>query len=90
MEIPILLGASPKTANPVEWIPIRFDSWLVKVEGLVDSRLTLHFNQPFAEIIDLSKMNREAFHGPCLVRAEFVKRGTEKNISIFAEEHHGD
>ncbi len=86
MRIPILLGANPKTANPSAWIPVRFDSWLVKVEGLVDSRLVLHFNQPFAKIIDLTKMNREAFHGPCQVKVEFIERGIEKSITVFAVE----
>jgi hypothetical protein len=89
MEIPILLGASPKTANPVEWIPIRFDRWGVRVEGLVDSIITLHSNTPF-NYIDISKLDGEVLNGPVLVRAKFVKRGTEANISIFAKEHHGD
>ena len=52
MEIPILLGSRPKTANPVEWIPIRFDRWVVRVEGLVDSQLTLCSNS--SDFIDIS------------------------------------
>ena len=90
MRIPILLGANPRIADPSVWVPIRFDSWLVKVEGLIDSKLTLHFNQPFAEIIDLSKMNGEAFHGPCQVRIQFDERGTEKAITVFAVRHDGN
>ena len=88
MEIPILLGANPQMSNPNTWIPIRFDDWLVKVEGLIDSKLSLHFNQPFAEIIDLSKLNGEVFNGPCQVRVEFKERGNEKAITVFAVEHH--
>ena len=86
MEIPILLGANPEKANPNIWVPIRFDRWSVRVEGLVDSDLILYFNQPFAEIINLSKMNGEAFHGPCEVRVEFKNRGTERTITVFAVE----
>jgi len=86
MKIPILLGANPEISNPIEWIPIRFDRWTVRVEGLVDSEITLHFNQPFAKIIDLSKMNGEAFHGPIQVRVEFRNRGTERTITVFAME----
>ena len=90
MEIPILLGANPKTANPVEWIPVRFDRWVARVEGLKDSGIVLYSSDPDAETILTLSLNGQVFYGPCLVRAEFVKRGTEKNISIFAKEHHGD
>ena len=92
MEIPILLGANPKIANPVEWIPIRFDRWTVRVEGLVDSSLILHLyrqdttNLPLS-YIDKSKLNGEIFNGPIQVRVEFKERGTEKSITIFAVEH---
>ncbi|KKN23043.1 hypothetical protein LCGC14_0908860 [marine sediment metagenome] len=87
MEIPILLGASPKTANPVEWIPIRFDRWQVRVEGLIDSKLTLHSNKPTVEEVTLSSINGAIYQGPCRVRVEFNERGTEKAISVFAKEH---
>jgi hypothetical protein len=65
MEIPILLGANPKTANPVEWVPIRFDRWQVRVVGLEDSKLVLYSNlpTPFREDI----LNGRVY-GPCHVR----------------------
>ncbi len=85
MEIPILLGASPKTANPVEWIPIRFDRWQVRVEGLVDSELILHSTLP--SFTSISIPNGQVFNKPCLVRVELAKRGTEKSISVFVKEH---
>ena len=92
MEIPILLGANPKIANPVEWIPIRFGRWLVRVEGLENSELVLHSNGPFKNKvrITLPTMNGAVYMGPCQVRAEFVKRGMERAVSIFAKEHHAD
>ncbi|KKM92514.1 hypothetical protein LCGC14_1217710 [marine sediment metagenome] len=92
MEIPILLGANPKIANPVEWIPIRFGRWFVRVEGLENSELALHSNGPFKNKvrITLPAMNGAVYMGPCQVRAEFVKRGTERAVSIFAEEHHAN
>ncbi|KKL04527.1 hypothetical protein LCGC14_2615160 [marine sediment metagenome] len=89
MEIPILLGANPKTANPVEWIPVRFDRWFVRVEGLVDSELTLCSNEP--SFTDISILNGQVFNGQCLVRVRFDKRGTEKAITVFVveeKEHH--
>lgn len=92
MEIPILLGACPKTANPVAWIPIRFDRWSVRVEGLVDSSLILHrylqdtSNLPLSHI-GIVKLNGEIFNGSMRVRVEFEKRGTENFISVFAVEH---
>lgn len=94
MEIPILLGANPKTANPSVWVPVRFDRWQVRVEGLIDSELVLHPNFPTSAgeftngslILTLS-LNGEVFYGPCRVMTEFKKRGTEKNISVFAVEH---
>ena len=90
MEIPILLGANPKTANPVEWFPIRFERWAVRVEGLVNSKLTLHSNGSIIEYIELAKLNGEVFDGPCQVRVEFMRRGTEKSISVFVKEYHGN
>ncbi len=90
MEIPILLGARPKTANPVEWIPIRFNEWVSRVEGLENSKLVLYSKDPDTKVTLTLSLNGQVFYGPCLVRAEFVKRGTERNISIFAEEHHAD
>ena len=87
MEIPILLGASPKTANPVEWIPIRFNAWTPRVEHLVDSEVLLHSTEiGKVNVILTASLNGKVFYGPCLVRAEFVKRGMEKAVSIFAEE----
>lgn len=90
MEIPILLGANPKTANPVEWVPIRFDRWVARVEGLEDSGIVLYSSDPNTEITYTLSLNGQVFYGPCLVRAEFVKRGTERAVSIFAKEHHVD
>jgi hypothetical protein len=91
MEIPILLGANPKTANPVEWIPVRFNAWVPRVEKLVDSEILLFSNEPGkVNVVLTASLNGKVIYGPCLVRAEFVKRGTEKNISIFAKEHHVD
>ena len=84
MEIPILLGASPKTANPVEWIPIRFDRWQGKVDGLVDSELALHSNEP--SFTNISIPNGQVFDGPCEVRIELLRRGTERVISVFVKE----
>jgi len=86
MEIPILLGANPKTANPSTWIPIRFDRWQVRVEGLVDSKLTLYSNEPNKGPVNIRR-NGEVLMGPCQVRVGFEYRGTEKVISVFAVEH---
>ena len=86
METPILLGANPETSNPVEWIPIRFDRWTVRVEGLVDSELTLHSTCIGKVNVILTASLNGKVYGPCLVRAEFVKRGTERTITVFAVE----
>jgi len=91
VEIPILLGANPETANPDAWIPVRFDRWLFRSEGLVDSEVFLSSNEPGKVNVILSaSLNGKVIYGPCLVKAEFVKRGTENSISIFAKEHHGN
>ena len=82
METPILLGANPETSRPDIWIPIRFNRWAVKVEGLVDSEITLCSNS--SGFIDISVPNGQVFNGPCQVRVEFMKRGTEKAISVLA------
>ena len=86
MEIPILLGASPKTANQEEvWVPVRLHCWKVRTENLVDSELILCSNLPvpFREEI----LNGRVY-GPCQVRIEFKKRGTERAVSVFAKEYH--
>ena len=85
MSVPILLGANPKTAKPSVWIPIRFSKWAVRVEGLVDSQLVvaLHSDWPIKEGICLPS-NGEVYKGPCQVKVEFMKRGTERTISVFA------
>ena len=92
MEIPILLGARPTTVKQVAWVPIRFDRWIVRVGGLIDSELILHSNGPVKNKVRiiLPTMNGAIYKGPCQVRVEFKKRGTERAISIFAKEHHGD
>ena len=87
MEIPILLGANPKTANPVEWIPIRFDRWAIVMYDVVDSECILHFDSPSIFPFNLLSLNGKVFDGPCQVRVEFVRRGTEKSISVFVKEH---
>ena len=87
METPILLGANPKTSNPVEWIPVRFDRWQVRVEGLVDSSLILCYNQSGNGEVFEDKLSELAlWQGPCRVRVEFKERGTEKAISVFVKE----
>ncbi len=91
MEIPILLGANPKTANPVEWIPVRFNSWIPRVEGLIDSEVSLRSSEPGkVDVVLTANSDGKVIYGPCLVRAGFTKRGTERAVSIFAEEHHGN
>ena len=90
MEVPILLGARPTTANPVEWIPVRFDRWITRIVDLKDSGLVLYSKDPDTKVTLTLSLNGQVFYGPCLVRAEFVKRGTERAVSIFAEEHHAD
>ena len=87
MEIPILLGANPKTANPSVWIPVRFDRWVIRTENLVDSEVLLLSNKPGkVNVVLTASLNGKAIYGPCLVRVKFAKRGTEKAVSIFAEE----
>jgi len=89
LEIPILLGSRPSIANPGIWVPIRFDRWFVRVEGLVDSKLTLHSNGPVKNKVKiiLPTMNGAIYMGPCQVRVEFKERGTERNVSVFVVEH---
>ncbi len=84
MSVPILLGANPKTAKSSAWIPIRFNRWAVRVEGLVDSEITLHSNGSVPEKVELAKLNGQVFDGPKQVRVEFMRRGTERTISVFA------
>ena len=87
MEIPILLGSRPITASQEKvWIPIRFSCWRVRTENLVDSELVLCSNlpTPFRENISNGRV-----YGPCQVRIEFRRRGTEKMLSVFAKEYHG-
>ena len=88
MEIPILLGANPKIADPSVWIPIRFDCWTVRVEGLVDSEITLYANGPFKNSVEITlpTINGAIYKGPCQVKVGFMERGTEKTISVFAVE----
>lgn len=81
MDIPILLGANPKTANPGVLIPIRFEKWQVRVEGLIDSKLTLH-----SDLSGAITLNGGIYSGPCKVIMRFDERGTEKSISAFAVE----
>ena len=88
MEIPILLGANPKIANPSVLVPIRFDRWVARVVGLEDSRLVLYSSDPDTKVTLTLSLNGQVFYGPCQVRVEFVKKGTEKNVSVFAKEHH--
>ena len=86
MEIPILLGARPISANQEKvWVPVRFNCWKIRTENLVDSELILcsNFPTPFREEI----LNGRVY-GPCHVRIEFKKRGTERAVSVFAEEYH--
>ena len=86
LRIPLLLGANPRVANPGVWIPIEFDRWQVRVEGLDDSELTFcsswsgNRKFPFNE----ATFNGAIFNGPCKVKIEIKKRGTEKSISVFA------
>jgi len=90
LEIPILLGSRPSIANPGIWVPIRFDRWSVRVVGLENSKLVLYSNGPFKNKVKiiLPTMNGATYNGPCQVRVEFKKRGTERNVSVFAKEHH--
>ncbi len=86
METPILLGSRPITASQEKvWVPIRFNRWKVRTENLVDSELVLcsMLPVPFKEEI----LNGRVY-GPCQVRIEFKKRGTERAVSVFAEEYH--
>ncbi len=82
MEIPLLLAVNPRVANPSVWIPIEFDRWQVRVEGLVDSRLILCPDE--LSFTDISVPDGQVFNGPCKVKIEIKKRGTEKSISVFA------
>ena len=86
MEIPILLGAKPQTSNPSIWVPIRFDRWVARVVGLEDSGLVLYSKDPDTKVTLTLSLNGQVFYGPCQVRVEFVKKGTEKNVSVFAKE----
>ena len=88
MEIPILLGSRPSIANPGIWVPIRFDRWVARVVGLEDSGLVLYSSDPDTKVTLTLSLNGQVFYGPCQVRAEFMERGTEKSITVFAKEHH--
>ena len=82
MEIPLLLAVNPRVANPSVWVPVGFDHWQVRVEGLDDSELILHSNE--SSFTDISISNGQVFDGPIQVKVKIEKRGTEKTISVFA------
>ncbi len=88
MEIPILLGANPRTANSSAWVPVRFDKWAIVMCDVVDSEFILHSDSSSIFPFNLLSLNGKVFDGPCQVRVEFVRRGTEKAISVFVKEHH--
>lgn len=89
MRTPILLGANPKSAKSSAWVPVRYDNWELVVEGRQDSILALYCQVPDSgdETIHTINGNGELKSiGPSIVRVEMKERGTEKAISVFAEE----
>lgn len=88
MRTPLLLGANPRIAKTSAWVPVRFDNWKVVVEGLIDTVLDLHHHDPevSTEFVKQGPVNGEVIPGPCNVRVLIKKPGTERIISVFAEE----
>ncbi len=93
MRTPILLGANPRIAKASAWVPVRFDNWKLVAEGLVDSKLALRHQIPESgeeTVIRNGLANGgfsiPKFHGPAIIKVEIEEKGTEKNISVFAEE----
>ncbi len=93
MRTPILLGANPRIAKTSAWVPVRFDNWRLVAEGLVDSKLALRHQVPEsgAETVIRNGLANgglaiKEFHGSAIVKIEIEEKGTEKTISVFAEE----
>ena len=80
----LLVGAVPQRCTQGPIVRLLPGQWVLRVEGLRDS--TLRFNaQDHAGDTSLVDGTRIGVLIPCDFQVEFVKRGTEPFINVFAE-----
>lgn len=83
--VPILVGANPRHAKQFSGVVnLGRGRWRIVVENLTNTRLVVHHDSPstsaeygLAEIV---------LPGLCAVWVEFVARGNEDAINVFAAE----
>ena len=84
--LPILVGSKPETAlqDFSSEVTLGEGKWRVVSEGVVTSQLLLHCTQ-LSEPVPIRDGQSFHFNGPAVVSAQYVERGKEHYISVFAE-----
>lgn len=82
MRVALLVGAHPKRCSEGPIVRLLSGTHRFCVEGMLDSKLEIHRDGAFhSEVSDGEKIE-----GPCKAQIYFKDRGTEKYITVMAEQ----
>jgi len=80
MRLPLLIGAGAKTSKGGAKVRLHNGVWRLVLHGVKDSKLALQH-----ESVVTPCEEGKIIQGPSTVDIFFLERGTETNISVFAE-----
>lgn len=81
MSVALLIGA-PKSSAGGGKVRLMAGEWLIRVRGLVDSKLNLNVNQSLVPLLPDHKLSLST---PTEAIVTFAERGSEDYVSVTAE-----
>lgn len=81
MSIALLIGAPQSSAGGGK-VRLMAGDWIIKVKGLVNSKLHLHVDET---VVPLELDHKLALPQGCEASVSFSERGSEDYVSIIAE-----
>ena len=83
MKLPLLVAANPEHLTSTPRVRLAKGKWLLSAQGIVDSILTLSRDGEIMRGPILQ--NIIAVDGDCVAQLVFLKKGSEKYLTIYAE-----
>ena len=81
MSIALLIGA-PSSSSGSGKTRLMAGDWIIKVKGLVNSKLHLHLDET---IVPLELDHKLVLERGCEARISFAERGSEDYVTVLAE-----
>lgn len=82
MRIPLLVGACPRLVQHTARVRLHEGKWAIMGDGVDNSDISISHESHLGKLV---RRIGDVLIGPCVAQVEFDLKGSEKQVSIYAE-----